>query len=459
MQPLIFASSVYSRFAAHTPKARLINYYWEQSPVSETGEVFIPRPACAEWLAGAGELRGIFRAAGTLDGDIFTIEGENLYQLGVGATRSLIGIIDGVGRVSVAGNSSGIMIATGVSLYYYDGTTLSTTTLPFINPISVGFMAGHWFCVAGGTFKRFWTQDINPTTWGALDFDSASSQTDPLIASVVTGSRIWDIGEKTIEFRYASGDVDAPFTLEQGRAYERGCKARDSIVALDNTIFWVGDDNIIYRGADVPTAIADNSISELIAKTQPDDIYAFGFAWQGHVFYCLTIGDLGTYLYDLTTSKWFQWQTFEQTRWLPSLGCNGFDGLPMLGDISTGALYTLNSETWLDGSLPVVGVLTAGLPIKAQRASVNSVRIEMATGHALATGQGSVPLIKTAYSKDGGFTFGDFRLASLGEQGQYNFRVIERRLGQFKPPLFVMEIEMSDPIPRRISGGYINGDF
>jgi len=452
-------SSPYKRTSAQMPESRVENYYWEQSATSESGEIWIPRPGLNMFRVGAGALRGIYRAPGCLNGDIVAVIGTSAFRINSLGVATSIGTVAGTGRVVIAGNLAGVMIADGTLLQYSTGGALSTVTLPFSNPIWVGHVAGYWLCVAGGTQKRFWTPDTTPTTWDALDFDSASSATDRLLASAVIGSRIWDFGERSIEFRYASGDSEAPFAVEVGRAYERGCLSRDTIVALDNTAFWVGEDRIVYRGGDVPMALSDSYISERIAKVATSDVYAWGFPWQGHVFYCLTIGDEGTFVYDVTTQRWAQWSSYDADRWLPGLGCLGFNDEPIVGDTDTGTLYTLSQEVFTDDGQPIIGLLTFGAPITGFRLMVNMLRIEMVTGYATETGQGSNPIVNVRFSRDGGEVWGPWRSDSLGLAGNYGKRVKFNRCGQFKGPGMIGEMRVSDPVPRRVSGMYINEAF
>lgn len=460
MPTLNIGTSSYTRPNAQLPSARVENYYWEKAVTSENGAVWIPRPALELWRVGTGALRGLFRQSGTLNGDLVAVIGTNAYRIASDGSSTDLGTVGGSGRVSIAGALSGVLIANGEKLLYSTGVPLIELTIPFTKPISVSYLDGFWQCVAGDTFKRYWASDLSPTVWDALNFDAAGEKTDPLIATVVVGGRLWDIGENTIEFRYSTGDNTAPFAVEKGRTYQRGCLARDSIVSIDNTVFWVGDDRIIYRGgSSVPEALSDNYLSELIAAVNSSDVYATGFAWEGHVFYCLTIGNQGTYLYDVTTQKWSKWSTYGKDRWLTSITCQGFDNKPLVGDVETGNLYTLNGNKYSDGDLPIVGIVSAGALLKAQRISINMLRVEMAVGYGLETGQGSNPVIRLRMSRDGGLQFGDWQNIEVGKTGEYSKRVIARRLGQFKPPYVVAEISISDPVPRRISGIYFNEGF
>lgn len=458
MPNLSIGSSAYKRTDAQVPEARVENCYWEKSAVTPNGEMWIPRPGLELFRAGAGALRGMFRAPGCLNGDLIAVIANVVYRISEAGVATSLGTVAGSGRVIIAGNLAGIMIADGVTLQYSTGGALVTATITFSNPIWVGHTAGYWLCVEGGSQRRFYTPDVSPTVWDG-NFDTASSSTDRLLGCAIISGRIWDFGERSIEFRYASGDAEAPFAVEIGRSYERGCLSRDTIVALDNTAIWVGDDRIIYRGSDVPQAISDNFIAERLASADVSDIYAWGFAWQGHVFYCITIGDQGTFVYDLTTDRWAKWLTYGQNRWLPGLGAIGWDNFPLAGDTVTGSIYSLSGSKFTDDGLAIVAYLTFGQPLSGQRPTFSSLTIEMVTGYATETGQGSNPIIQVRFSRDGGIVYGPWRQASLGLQGEYNKRVRFNRIGQFKPPGIIGEMMVSDPVPRRVSAVYVGEAF
>jgi len=134
--------------------------------------------------------------------------------------------------------------------------------------------------------------------------------------------------------------------------------------------------------------------------------------------------------------------------------------LALVGGSGSGGYYSWLAEYQAVLQVDVfVGIISAGALLKAQRISINMLRVEMAVGYGLETGQGSNPVIRLRMSRDGGLQFGDWQNIEVGKTGEYSKRVIARRLGQFKPPYVIAEISISDPVPRRISGIYFNEGF
>ena len=435
---------------------RLENYYTEQAPTSETGAAWIPRPGAVRIRELTGPIRGLYREPDVLSGDVVAVFGSSVLRISEGGSVTDLGIVtDGASRVIIAGSLAGVMVADGVSLQYSTGSTLSTIATPFEAPIWVGYLAGFWLCIPANSQRRYWTQDTAPTNWGGLDFDTAAERPDNLVGAAIAGGRIWDMGQRSVEFRYPSGVGEAPFVAEVGRAYDRGCLARDSVVPIDNTVFWVGEDRIVYRGGDTPQAVSDEWFSELIARAS--DIFAFTMSWDGHVFYGLSLHGVGTYLFDIRVGAWVRWSTYGQTMLAQSFVVVGWDDKPLLA--SNDGLYTLSADAFKDGDLPVVGLVTGGVPIRGERPVSYSLNLEVSTGGGPVTGEGSAPIVQMRTSRDGGFTWGAWRSGGLGLSGDYAKRVRWTRMGQYKGPGALFEFRVSDPVPRRISGAYLDGGF
>jgi hypothetical protein len=223
------------------------------------------------------------------------------------------------------------------------------------------------------------------------------------------------------------------------------------VVALDNTVFLVGEERIFYRGGDVPQAVSDASLSERIERVPAGDVFASTFAWSGHVFYALTIGSEGTFVFDVTTQSWARWRSYGRDAWAGGMVCRGFDGVPICGDTETGTLYRFNADAFTDDGQPLVMIVTGGALIKDQPQVVHSVNLECATGW------GADGIVELLVSKDGGFNYGEPLPKSLGNLGQHAKRVRWDRLGMFSPPGAAFRFRISSPVPRRVSGAYING--
>jgi hypothetical protein len=84
---------------------------------------------------------------------------------------------------------------------------------------------------------------------------------------------------------------------------------------------------------------------------------------------------------------------------------------------------------------------------------IDRLRLDLETGAGLSSGQGSDPQLMLRWSNDGGQTFGNEHWVSAGAIGNYKARAQWFRLGVARDRVF--ELTVSDPIPWRILGAFI----
>ena len=83
------------------------------------------------------------------------------------------------------------------------------------------------------------------------------------------------------------------------------------------------------------------------------------------------------------------------------------------------------------------------------------LQVDMETGTGTNTGQGAAPKLMLRYSNDGGHTWSNEKLASIGKIGQYGQRAQYRRLGVGRNR--VWEISMTDPVKFAVLGSVVEG--
>ena len=80
--------------------------------------------------------------------------------------------------------------------------------------------------------------------------------------------------------------------------------------------------------------------------------------------------------------------------------------------------------------------------------------LDLERGQALASGQGSAPVVLLRISRDGGQTWGEEQRLSVQGLGHYTARVISRRLGHGRDLVF--EVVVSDPIAWSLVGAWLD---
>ena len=120
-------------------------------------------------------------------------------------------------------------------------------------------------------------------TYDPLDIATAEGSPDDLIGLIVDHREVQFYGKHSIEIWYNSGAADFPFERQGNAFIERGCLARDSIIKIDNSVMFVGDDRIVYRlDGYSPIRISTHALEADIASAT--DFWAFSYTQEGHKY-------------------------------------------------------------------------------------------------------------------------------------------------------------------------------
>lgn len=445
---VFYGKGAYLRNNGNLPRLRLRNLYVEATPAEQEGVVLLSRKGLSQYASvGAGPVTGVFQQPGVFSGDVFCVSGGHLYR---GSTD--LGAIDGSGPVSFAGTASEILVAAGGSLWSYDGTDLVAVTFPDSADVAaVTFHDGLFIAARADSHKYYWSAVLDGRTWDALDFASAESKPDTLLDLKVVNDTLWLFGQETIEPWANTGVADAPYQRFEQRIFAKGVRDTGCVVEMDQALFFIAHDDMAYVLRDGPERISDHGIEEQIAASST--VSCSGYIDDGHSFFCVRLDD-STYAYDIATRQWAELATYGRDNFRAQCATQPGD-TPIFGDDEDGTLWTLDG--YADGSDPLERLFTFALPLNGGTLAVDSVSIWANVGWTeLLAGQGSDPVAEMRLSRDGGATFGNWREAALGEQGEYRTRTVWRRCGMFDAPGMLGEIRISDPVPFRLSNVAIN---
>lgn len=425
------------------PEIVLRNFYFEQVPENQEDQVaLIPRPNLNQFaLCGDGPIRGLYRKGGVLantgySGSIITLSGDSLYRVtqtgqdGVG-TSVLIGVVEGDERLSAEGNASVICLTAGTQPYTTDGASLTEITFPDDKQVSaVDTLAGYF--VFGSELGRFYWSAVGGTTVSALDYATAESQPDQLITLRVIRDELWLFGRLSIEVWTPTGDSDLPFRRTSGRIFGIGITARDSLRKIEESLFWVGTDRMVYRTNPNPEKISDNSMDERLLRADPAALYAFAYAIEGHQHYCLQIPDEGTFGYDTTTGRWHELTSFGKDLFRVATGAVGPNGQPLLGDDTDGVIWEMQTTGETDGDDPIVYECMSLIEHTGAPARLNNVILDCSVGDAVDLIDD--PVIQMRRTEPGMKTWDDWQEEPLGRLGEYAEQVSWTRQGSIERP-------------------------
>lgn len=448
MVAIPYGTGSYRRDKGSLPPLSLVNMFVEKTPSAENGVVLMSRQGLAEsYRVGNGPIRGAYSEPGTFGGDVFTVSGMDFYR-----GETWLGSIVGDGPVSFAASGFEVLLTAGASLYSYNGSDLAEVVLPDgFSARSVAFISGHFIVPRDGSHKFYWSAQLNGRSFDALDFASAESEPDTLVDAVAMRGNLYLMGQASIEPWYYTGALDLPFSLIQQRLFPKGAIDTGCSVEMDNALFFVGSDAIVYRTADVPERLSDHGIEERIEASET--VSAFGYIFEGHTYFCIRL-DTATFALDAATGQWCELQTFGRANFAGR--CATARGETVLfGDDATGKVWTFGDYS--DDGQPLLREFTAAFPLKGGTAIVDNLTVDANSGRTdLLSGQGSNPVIEMAPSYDAGATWGTFRQARLGDQGEYRTRSRWTRVGMFDSPGAMFKFRVTDPVALRVSNVLVN---
>ncbi|MCC2649881.1 MAG: hypothetical protein K0R61_66 [Microvirga sp.] len=441
--------------------ARLVNLYAEPAPANSVSPwiLFGTPGQKAFTTAGSEDIRCGLEALGAL----YVLSGTTVYQIQRNGTATACTGATPASTGSAMMKSNGVQIGLLVNgrLFYIAAAAptvvveVTDAQYPADGASSFDFINGYGaFTKAATDGEWFLSDSYDFSAFDAADFATAESAPDGLRRGLANHNEMWLFGTDTTEVWAGSASV-FPFDPIPGSLMDRGIAAPLSAALMDNSVFWLGDDRIIYRANGyTPQRISDFAVEELLRSGTVDDAEASTHAIGGHHFYVLRLPTLDrTIVYDAATNLWHERQS--GTSVIPAawdvLCIFTAYGKTLVG-LADGVIRELDLDTYLDGADQIRSAIVSypaypGGP----RAILREVELECELGVGLPTGQGSDPQWMLRFSRDGGMTYGNEKWASVGAAGARRARCTWHQLGMFRNG--AVEISCSDPVKRAIYGG------
>lgn len=443
MPQIQLGTSTNQRRTTWSPTVRAVNMLVEKAQTNQfTGADHIQRPGEVLFATlNDGPIRGVFRQAGTFDGDFLTVSDETLYRVDDTGSPTSLGALPGSLRVSMAATATRALIESDTVAYSTNGTTITTVVMPDSRPAGSVAQLNGYFILSEYDSARFYWIEPGQTNPDGLSFATTESTPGFILKVERVGDELWFFKEEGIEVWVPTGDADLPFQRVPGRNYDKGCRSRDTVCRFDNSVAWVGNDGLVYRGDSAPVRMSTNSEEEIIRKSSPDDLRAWSFSIDGHSLYCLTVTG-ATLVFDASSGQWSEFQTYEEPWWRCHVGDMG-ETFTVAGDRSSGVLYRLDPEASNDAGLPLTRIVMGGNAAVGQSLRCNSLDVYCTTG--TAEDPNLYPKMRVIWSDDLE-TYGDFEDVSIGRQGRYGEPVRLNRLGVIRYPGRLWKLQCTDDV-------------
>lgn len=428
----------YERQASFQPEVELVNLFIEKddSGASPDQVCRIMRPGLADRSQiGDGPIRGMFRQDNFLAGAEFVISGGTLYKNG-----TALGSIAGSGLTPFAPSIDRLFILGGSTIYHTDGASLGTVALPDdAEGVAVDIdTLNSYVLVSCSDGTVYWIVP-GEITIDPLDFVTAESSPDGLIAGRRIESEIFFMGQSSTEPWQLTGDFNAPFQKAVGRQYDRGARSRDTVRRFDNSLLWVGDNGNVYRAGTQPQVVSDEALAERIRKaTGPLSAMVFGF--DRHEVYALRIPGQGTFVYDASMPAWSRYTSAGEDEWEPQVAIYDNQGVSF-GSAVDGQTWDMAPDSAYDGTDPIEWKVTGTVAVMGRPARNDSM--------AVSVGCGDDCTVRLRW-RDAREDFPDY-YEELDVRAPADVATMYR-MGSISPPFRTFELSGNDGVRIRISG-------
>ena len=446
-----FLGGAYEGRSSNVSPETCLNMFYEKG---KSGESLV---GTAGSTVKVTPLQGEVRGGIAYNGLAYFVISNTLYEVNSAGTATSRGTINTTtGRVSMAHNgirtsaNQQIMFVDGTDGWIYDNTTSTLsqiTDTDFVASDTVVFIDGYFVFSQNGNSDRFWlTAQYDGTSIDASDFSTAEGWPDVVQSLIADNRELFIFGTETLEVWYNSGDTDNTFQRYQGGFKQHGCVARFSPARFDNSVIWLSQNDrghgqvVMMAEGYQPKVVSTAEVNYQISTYKNiDDAFGYSYQHEGHEFYVLTFPGNGvTWAFDASTREWHRrGETINGVASRERYNCHVFAfGKHLFGDYLNGKIYELDGTIGtIDGVAVPRERTTITITDEEDRRRLSSIQLDMEEG----IGSGNTvndDIFELSYSKDGGHTYSTIRQRNAGEGGEWDKRVIWRRLGQSRNWIF-----------------------
>lgn len=415
-------------------------------------------------------------------GTAYTVVGPSVYLVQTNGNLVFVGSIpDRASQVIMSDNGLAVVLVDGSNM----GWAIDISTNAFGAIIDPSFY-GADYVVFLDTFFCFNRPDTNQfyislgmvtyalltagTSFDPLDIAAKAGSADAIVALATINKNLWLIGELTTEPWIGTGAADFYFQQVQGAYVNHGCIAPYSYAGTDVLGMWLMQDkqgkNIIVKteGYGITEISTPYLVSEFNKYDTTADAIGFCLQTEDHAFYILAFPAANiTWAMELKTGYWCQlgkWNTTTNSfdRFRANCGMF-FNSDLMVGDYSTGKIYTLNPNIATDDgdNMKFIRTFLHMVGSEFQRVVYKACSLNIEPGTSTkevgSEDEDNEPVIYLSWSDDRGKTFGFPVAQSLGRQGQFLTDPQWNRLGMARDRIF--KAEWDGPVVTALNGAFV----
>lgn len=401
--------------------------------------------------------------------------GTNTVNISGGAVTAVGLTTDGTGYAPQQNSPMVTLTGSGQGLVMNYSTTSSSPGSGIVgNPFLCAFIDGFFIILQANSQTIQVSQPEDASTWDPTQVAQVSVFVDNVVSMIAAYRQLWLQGSKQSQVYYDSGNV-FPFDVVPGGFIEQGCGATFATVRLDNSIFWLGEDErgarIAWRANGYTPLRVSNHAVEWRWQQYLTIADATAYAWQysGHSFWRINFptaaGQGGeTWEYDAATGMWHEvtsWNpTLEQAEMHHSQSHIFAFGKHLMGDRQSGNIYAVSPTAVQENGNPIQRIRISPYIfrehewIRHQKLEID-FEVGLAPQPPLVDGDGNPrePQVYLQWSDDQAKTWSFGRVLGLGFSGNYIKRVIAFQLGRSRGRVY--RITCTDPVFFRIADAYL----
>ena len=393
---------------------------------------------------------------------VYRVVDTTLYEVDINGVHTDRGKVSGSDRVIMADDGDNLIIVSD-KVYRYIATDREFSLVNnsnLSNILSVTVINGQFIYTTKDL--SFISQPNLPESLSGLDAIGAESSPDKLVRDYAFNQTIYRFGVRTTEPWYNSGVGQPPIDRLEGQQFSVGCKAIHSIAHTDKALYWLGDDNAIYRvSGNQYDRISDDCLSNTIEQMiRVDDALGYTVTLQGQDFYIITFPSANkTFLINEKLGKqgWSQLTSgTKNDRYSATDSVQAYSKTYVASD---GKWLTLERDEYTQDTDTLLRKRTTGeftckdFGLNNDSMVMSRLILDVEQGVGLISGQGEVPRIMVEVSIDGGRSFPHVSWMELGRLGEYTHRTEVDFM--IRGQSFIFRLNMSDPVPLTIKGAYL----
>jgi hypothetical protein len=389
---LPFLGECYSDEAKPFSSQDVVN--WLPAPAEKPGTLTPEMAQTPPGLAPFVEVSGIntskpVRGTYNCEGKLFTVIGNQLYQITNAGVAIPIGTIPGVTRTRFAHNqvTNGNQLVTvnGSAGYVYGTPTevFQRITDPgYPGAITADFVDGYIVGIEPGRRFAFNSDLANALEYNTLDRFTSEYKPDLLVTQVVSNNELILLSETSGEVFYNSGAAQQPFRTKRV-FFDKGCSGRNNAAVVDNSFVFHANDGMFYLYQNgVPKRISTRPIEQAVAGLNWSQGFAEVWIDGGHSVVYWTFPGGHTWGWDASSGKWHRRESYGLTRWRANTLTKWTKSGPgkrdewVAGDFQRGRLWRVDWDYMLEGDQEFVSEIV-GVALSDNQNPLTMPRLEV----------------------------------------------------------------------------------